>query len=325
MVADLPYHCFSGVSISSSIDLPELPRTSSPPEISFQFEQGPAPPVSEHDRIHDWLTPDGEIALSCFTNGSRYHLRFSNRTDFTIAADGSSIRGYATGNHAIEAVRHDLLAQVLPRVLSHRGRLVLHASAVSTPHGVVAFLGNTGTGKSTIAASFSRLGLPAIADDCLVLDSPGPDLAGKGPRVAPTLRGPRLWPDSATELIDREHLSSLPSEPGGKVSLPADADVGHDLPDSLPLEAAFVLHPSPSGGSLVSPVLTELSPAEALMSTIEHSFQLDITDKSSQERRLKLFSRVAKNLPTYRLEYQQEYSCLDTLRQAVLELLAERG
>jgi hypothetical protein len=309
---------FSDISVGSSIDLLELPRSFSHAKIQFRLESGSVRPINEADLIHDWLTPAGEIALSCFKSESGYLLRFPNSADFTVSPDGTSIRGYATGNTDTEIVRHDLVAQVLPRVLSHRGELVLHASAVSTPQGAVAFIGNTGTGKSTIAASFSSSGHSPVSDDCLVVDT-----AGEGPRVAPTFRGPRLWPDSAAVMVGPEDLSTLPSESGGKVSLPTITKAEWDHPGALRLKAAFVLHPK-RDGSLGSPVLEELSPAQALMTFVEQSFQLDITHRPSQERRLELFSQLANQLPTYRLEYPQEYSCLDQVKQKILTLLAKR-
>jgi len=315
--AEPSFFYFSEISVGSSIDLLELPRSFSPAKIQFRLESGSAQPFNDADLIHDWLTPDGEVAFSCFKSKSGYLLRFPNRADFTVSPDGTSIRGYAS-NTDTEVVRHDLVAQVLPRVLGHRGELVLHASAVSTPQGAVAFIGNTGTGKSTIAASFSSSGHSPVSDDCLVVDT-----AGEGPRVAPTFRGTRLWPDSAAVMVGPEDLSTLPSESGGKVSLPTITKAEWDHPGALRLKAAFVLHPK-RDGSLGSPVLEELSPAQALMTFVEHSFQLDITHRPSQERRLELFSQLANQLPTYRLEYQQKYSCLDQVEQRILTLLAKR-
>src|ERR671935_59558 len=50
------------------------------------------------------------------------------------------------------------------------GREVLHASAVITARGVVAFCAVSTTGKSTIAYQFSRRGYGIWADDALAFD-----------------------------------------------------------------------------------------------------------------------------------------------------------
>ena len=52
--------------------------------------------------------------------------------------------------------------------LSLRGFAVLHASAVVTPFGACAFAATSGTGKSTLAASFQNAGYPTLTDDCLL-------------------------------------------------------------------------------------------------------------------------------------------------------------
>src|SRR5262249_58014027 len=58
----------------------------------------------------------------------------------------------------------------LPFVLHALGREVLHASAVVTDRGVVAFCGASGCGKSTTAYALARAGFPHWADDLVVLD-----------------------------------------------------------------------------------------------------------------------------------------------------------
>ena len=56
-------------------------------------------------------------------------------------------------------------------ILCHqREMLPLHASAVLTKTGIAAFLGNSGVGKSFLAASMSNLSYKLVADDILVPD-----------------------------------------------------------------------------------------------------------------------------------------------------------
>jgi hypothetical protein len=64
---------------------------------------------------------------------------------------------------------------LLSRVLAHasigRGREALHASAIDSPLGVVAFAAPSGTGKSTLAAELNRRGWPQFTDDVLILSA----------------------------------------------------------------------------------------------------------------------------------------------------------
>jgi hypothetical protein len=77
-----------------------------------------------------------------------------------------------------------------------RGYIPLHASSISTKQGCVAFGGQSGAGKSTIAASLIERGFELFADDlCLVQwDSVGTPVVGHG---VPELR---LWEDAVAAL-----------------------------------------------------------------------------------------------------------------------------
>jgi len=60
---------------------------------------------------------------------------------------------------------------VLPLTLQVQGTEVLHASAVRSPRGVVAFCAGSGTGKSTLAAALGERGYPLWADDAIAVDT----------------------------------------------------------------------------------------------------------------------------------------------------------
>ena len=54
--------------------------------------------------------------------------------------------------------------------LAEQGALALHASVVQTSHGALAFVAQTGAGKSTIAAALGARGCAIMADDCAIVD-----------------------------------------------------------------------------------------------------------------------------------------------------------
>jgi hypothetical protein len=74
-----------------------------------------------------------------------------------------------------------LLRQMAPIVSSVEHRLVLHASAVLLPRGIVAFIGESGAGKSTLAEAFST----PVADDLLAVRFEATVVADAGETVAP--------------------------------------------------------------------------------------------------------------------------------------------
>jgi hypothetical protein len=62
-----------------------------------------------------------------------------------------------------------LLGRVLANVGLEWGHEALHASALDSPHGVLAVAAPSGTGKTTLATELMSRGMPLFADDVLTL------------------------------------------------------------------------------------------------------------------------------------------------------------
>ncbi|MBK8358824.1 MAG: hypothetical protein IPL15_07500 [Comamonadaceae bacterium] len=93
-------------------------------------------------------------------------------------------------------VEHLYLNQVLPLALSRQGKLVLHGSAVDIGGQGVAFLGESGRGKSTLAASFATEGTRFLTDDGLLLEWVSDQCM-----ILPSHPSIRLWEDSQDALV----------------------------------------------------------------------------------------------------------------------------
>jgi hypothetical protein len=71
-----------------------------------------------------------------------------------------------------------LLSRILPNVRLAQGCEALHASAVASPHGILAIAGPSGTGKTTLALELVRRGMALVSDDVLVLSSDDAEVLG---------------------------------------------------------------------------------------------------------------------------------------------------
>ncbi len=89
-----------------------------------------------------------------------------------------------------------LASQVAVYVLHQLGYPTLHASAVTTPQGAVAFLGPKGQGKSTMAATFLRRGSQLLTDDVLPLH-----VRGDAIYAVPALPIMKLWRQAAERTL----------------------------------------------------------------------------------------------------------------------------
>src|SRR5215469_13270893 len=167
----MPTYRICNIALESDLNLPELEGAKShAPEIRFQMRRTSLSDGAECEWLHTWTLPDGTPWLTIGRQARGYLLRFQAMVDFAVSPDAREIFCYAASNTPSETLRHLLLDQVLPLVLSWRGQLVVHGSAILTPKGSIAFVGDSGSGKSTLASSFSKDGIPVLTDDCLLLE-----------------------------------------------------------------------------------------------------------------------------------------------------------
>jgi hypothetical protein len=194
--------------------------------------------------------------------------------------------------------------------MSLRGRLVLHASAVLTPRGAVAFAGETGQGKSTLAASLARRGFSVVADDCLLLEEERDYSA-----VVRSYPGLRLWPDAVAELFEEAPTPSPVAHYSEKVRVPLDGESGATC-DRVPLWRLFVF---PSTGMEDPPgiEIQRLGGGDAFVEILKRVYVLDVTDGSTIARLFNAISRVVARTAIYCLNYPYDFSLLPRIGEAV--------
>lgn len=115
-----------------------------------------------------WSDTRGQtVALSGWVDG-RPLAWLEGRGLFELSEDSSTVRVEALPGASVASLRDGFLRVVLPLFQQAMGAELLHASAVSTPAGVVGFCGASGVGKSTLAVELERRGYGGWADDQLV-------------------------------------------------------------------------------------------------------------------------------------------------------------
>ncbi|MBK9316712.1 MAG: hypothetical protein IPM55_21055 [Acidobacteria bacterium] len=206
----MPNYRYCDISLGSNIALPELPLSvDNRPEVSFRCLHASSLIPDSPAWIDRHSLSDIDSFLVIEKQESAYLLRHFDLADFIINGQGTEIECRMQKALPEETIRHLLLDQVLPRLLSHQGRLMVHASAVLTSKGIIAFLGDTGWGKSTLAASLVQPGVSLMTDDCLSITEIEGTLFGipayTGLRLLPDSLG-RLYPDSP-EVMDFAHYS----------------------------------------------------------------------------------------------------------------------
>lgn len=301
------------ILIESNILIPELPEVEQGEiSISFQLSSDTFPDESQLKWYHHWRLPDGEITISCARLREDYFLRFPELADFLISTNGNQIGCFAMLGVSDESIRHLLVDQVIPRVVAHQGSIVLHASAIEIDGGVIAFLGESGWGKSTLATSFYEQGYPLLTDDCLLLK---PE---EGKIVAiPSYAGSRLWSDSLEAVVNDKSSVHPVAHYSSKMRLIFPDRLKNKVLQ-LPLTAIFVLGSPEQSNDLKEIDVEPLKGAEMIMELVKHSFLLDITDMDKITTQFQAFGQVTDSeLPIYRLSYPREHARLANVRNVV--------
>ena len=258
--------------------------------------------------FHQWVFPDGTLWTQFFRQGAGYLLRFPELADFEVSADGFNVQGFPAPGVPSSTVEHLYLNQVMPLALSRQGTLVLHGSAVDIGGQGVAFLGESGRGKSTLAASFASEGTRFLTDDGLLLAR-----VDERCMILPSHPSIRLWEDSQNVLIGQSTAIAPAVSFTSKARFLAGPGIAF-CDEARPLRRVFFL----GGGDSLAPTIESLRPAEALIELVKHSFLLDIEARDMLARHFDDLTRLAA-LPIYfRLDYPRRYNALAAVREAII-------
>ena len=152
-----------------------------------------------------------------------------------------------------------LISKVIPSISVMRGYEALHAATVDSPQGVIAIMGPSGVGKSTLAGELLRRGWPLFADDQLTLSRS--DGAIWGYPGTPHMN----LPESGSPGVDPDALGRTVAVLGGERWISARATTSKPRPvrllcllergTELPLELCTL----PSNPLLLAPYMLGLS------------------------------------------------------------------
>ena len=211
-------------------------------------------------------------------------------------------------------IRLPLLGAAFAVLLNQRGYFVLHSSAVAVGNKAVAFLGNKGDGKSTMAAMLTSRGHYLLSDDTVAIDFE----SESKPMVLPGFPQFKLYPDAVMAAFneDPDKLEEIASNVNKRSRL-ADNFCGQ----ILPLQAIFVF----AEGEKIK--INRLSPQEAINYLIANSYMARFSNDWLQNgvavSNLKHCAMIVNQIPVYKLERPRYLSKLEDVAFAVEKILSE--
>lgn len=295
----------SGCIIESNVSLPGVSSgICGEPRLHFSLQSPDEWEVLDTESVHTVQTGIAPWLKICKAKPG-YLLEFPDLAKFHLIAN--KVRCYPGPGTVLDTSIHLFLNQVLPLILSTRGNLVLHSSAVAIGERAAAFVGSTGLGKSTLAASLAANGVKFVSDDCLVIDP-------TGSKVIPSYPTIRLWPKTMAAMKcfgeDRGPVASYTRK--RRLSVEPEADFDHT---PVPLQRMFLLDTQIVSRVVITPV----SPKEALLELLKCSFILDPRSSDQLSTQFRLAAHLANQGLAFRLSYPRDLSYLPNVREKIIE------
>ncbi|GAA4191432.1 hypothetical protein GCM10022288_22220 [Gryllotalpicola kribbensis] len=257
-------------------------------DVSLTHEQHEVPSHGPGDGVITMhYAPGGEDLYYCEQRADgTYLLVFVDACEFEVSEDLTQavVRRHRGATPGIESVL--TLGGFLAWQLYQRGHLVLHASAVEVGGGAIAFTGNSGMGKSTMATLMCAAGARMLADDVLRIDSV--DAQPVARRGSSELRL-RKGADTLAAAFDGASPDRRQSADDRQVLRPAD-----QAGDRLPLRALFIPLPTRDSDEIR---IDRISPVDAVFLLLRFPRLLGWQDERVRTAQFALMSAVAASVP----------------------------
>jgi hypothetical protein len=233
-----------------------------------------------------WLA--GRVRRASVAGLGPVHFRFEIEAigSFLLSGDDGAVtvvtRHPAATDAEIAEVQAGLLAAY---VLSLKGVFCLHAGGAALSGGILAFLGESGNGKSTLAWHLGH--------------------AGNGWRHA----GDDVLPVELTP----DGVQAQPHFP--QLKFPPDEQPWLGLPERMPLRAAYVIaQPSPVRREIA---VERLAQQEAALALVRHTVAARLFDRELLANHLAFATQAAQRIPVRRLLYPRDYGLLPRVAAAI--------
>lgn len=235
-----------------------------------------------------------------------YIIRFRDCSEFRVSREVDDVTVHGDPNGRNELIPILLAGTVSAILLTLRGRMVLHASAVEVDGRVVAFVGQSGRGKSTMAALMCVNGARLVTDDVLAIET------DDGVRCV----------GGAVEVRLREKAAEIASRGEGGSRETADDRLAYapSVAEPVEYELAAIVIPEPSHDTDEVEIKAE-TPSDALFALLAfprvHRWDRD----DILAREFATISGLVNQIPVYRATIPWGPPFSDDIAPAVAAIL----
>jgi hypothetical protein len=236
-------------------------------------------------------------------------LRWARLFEFLISPDGRTVEYHRLREATNASLTTYLLGQALSFSLLSLGYEPLHATAVVVNGEAIAFLGDCGSGKSTLGAAFVARGFPVLTDDVLALERRRARwVAHPGPARL------KLFPSVAQAVLARSSGHKLNADTS-KLVLPLAR--GESMGRSVPIRAMYVL-PDPARTRTTRVRVRPVTGQQAFLEVTRATFNLIQVDRARLAHQFTMAARLASDVPIRRLFYPRRLPAIGDVCDALL-------
>ena len=247
----------------------------------------PRQPNFSDPAVQIWYENDGSVSAWGYIEQGYHWMGFPEFATYRFSLDSDEVVVFPHHVAQIELIWDTFYRNVVPMVIQAKGQEALHASAVLTENGVIAFCAVSETGKSTFAYGLSQRGYVQWADDAVTFkcltDEVFTDFI---PFVS------RLRPTSAHYFgLDQFSMSTL-VKPITEIKL-----------DSAPLSAIYVLERAVPKDLQEEFEIQKLLPVRAFPAILAHAYCFSLGHTHRKKAMMKNYMELVNKVPIFQIRF----------------------
>ena len=234
------------------------------------------------------------VSVASLGAGEYFRLAYSEGVTIVVDSRGSEVWAEWCDALSVEDAVSFVTGSALGFVLRLRGITCLHGSAIAIGDAAVAVVGPSGSGKSSTAAGFARLGYAVLSDDILALLQ-----SGAGFAVEPAFPHVRLWPQSARSMFGSWDALPRITPNWDKCQLDLEAHGFAFQSEPLPLAAIYFLDERSTGNGVAR--IEPMTPAAALIALVSDSHATEFVEAAQRAAEFDVLARLLATVPARRV------------------------
>ena len=259
------------------------------------------------------LLNNEHVWANFYRSETGYTIRFENLAEFKISCDGNAFKYFPLSEIEDDIRDHLLKQHVRPLMLSLQGEVIFHASSIKVENRAIAFAGESGMGKSTLAAFFAQNGHTFLSDDKLLAQNiDGHVLCHPSDPII------NVWEESRQALFVEGDVPVTFNPVTSKYSAAISAVFPHQK-TPLKLDTMFILKNNNSNRIIIEP----LNGTEKFLALFYNSFQMDPLNQKAMTLAFEALAELTPYIQTYSLDYPRQFDQLNAVKEHIRYVVAE--